>query len=1552
MKLTLFSPDSFSSVILPSKCAGQYWLSGRTTRDAAARIVAVEGIRSVSEDIPDQWILKSNSRYQIIAPDGSIIHKTPLAYLSVYVIRSVDQQEEYRLYTEPLSEDRKTYRVYKVLNSNATIRIGRGADCDICYASPYIGKHHATLNISQSGMSISDNNSRNRTFLNSQAIQTSPLKAGDVVFAMGMQIIVTKQFLYINNPDGKVSVQSQVLQLYHISPYTLPLHDEDSIPEQCDFDDFYYRAPRFKRDVEPLILKLDPPPSGNTGDSMPMLMSIGPSITMGMASATTAAFSVVNAVSSGNAAAAIPSVVMSLGMLSGTLLWPTLTKNYQKKISEKKEADRQSAYKAYLSNMEQKIEQEIRLQEQILRENDRTCVDHLSQISSQPLQIWERTNKHSDFLRMRLGTGQLPMQADIQYPERRFSVEQDNLLESMYQFGEKERWLQDVPICLSLIDRFVSGFYANHNQLLDYAKNLILQLTVLHSYDEVKLVVLYDEADEAVLSFLRWLPHTMDNDRKIRYLASTPDEAKNLSADLEQILDYRKSLNREQLADELPYYVVLCLSKQLGSKAECLRSLMQSKENYGCSLITMYERLKDLPKECSAVIHLDPRGQGTLTLLDESAQAPVAFQTESTAHIDMQHVTKILSNTILDVTDSSFQLPRKYTFLEMLQVGMVEHLNLVENWIVNDPTKSLAAPIGIDAYGDPVVLDLHEKAHGPHGLIAGMTGSGKSETIIAYILSMAIHYHPNEVAFILIDYKGGGMAKAFEHIPHTAGIITNLDGNEINRSLVSMQSELHRREGIFRDVSKQQGISNIDIYKYQKLYREGKVSEPLPHLIIIADEFAELKKDQPDFMTALTSTARVGRSLGVHLILATQKPGGVVDDQIRSNSRFRLCLKVQDRGDSTEMMGRPEAASLVETGRFYLQVGNNEMFELGQSAWAGASYYPAAKPQKDLDDALSIIDKNGRTLVEVNTNRHAHLKDAPKQLDVITNFIHRVSKDEKIRNWKMWLDPIPARVSAELLRDKYPHRLSRGFTLEPMVGEYDDPAHQNQDALTVPLTSAGNVIVYGAPGSGKGMFLEAMCCSLMRDHTPEEANLYIMDFGAETLTAFVDAPHVGDVILAHETDKVEKLFKFLAKTIIDRKKHMSRSGGTFVQYNKQAALKFPNIVVLIHNYANFSELYDQYLGDLAYLTREGTRYGIYFVLTCTGVNNVRLNMQQNFKSIYCLQLNNSADYSVVMGKTGGLIPSKCPGRGMYRVGKDSVLEFQVACFAGDEDAYSAYRTFCQELCAQYTTKATKIPTLPEHVDAAFLSSHALPMDLSHVPIGVEKETLAIATLDLTARPIHAVLSQDQSYRSFAACFAQFLADHYDGQTILLSPGFSDSSFNHGSKLQVFTDQTGCAESINALFQKVLERNNAYKTALNEGRTPPEFENCFVVIQSVSELQHLLEKTKILKPMSEDDSMTKRLLLALSNCRKEYSIFVFLADSEPGFRPLCAMPECKSQISKQDFIWIGSGINGQYYWNVNQKPHSYAAALDKHFGYIVNDGTAILTKFLQAEEDEA
>ena len=793
---------------------------------------------------------------------------------------------------------------------------------------------------------------------------------------------------------------------------------------------------------------------------------------------------------------------------------------------------------------------------------------------------------------------------------------------------------------------------------------------------------------------------------------------RTISSFLEQV---HNSYSPDEGIGQQTHYVVFALDRKLASKCEALNNVFKLRDYAGVSVIAVYDELRYLPKDCSAVLEANENYSKLFDRNDISGDH-LGFTPDKQLKEDALQLATNLANIKLESAEVAFELPEMITFLEMFSVGKVEHLNALSRWKESNPVRSLEAPVGIGATGELVGLDLHEKVHGPHGLIAGMTGSGKSEFIMTFILSLALNYHPNELAFVLIDYKGGGMAKAFEQLPHTVGVITNLDGAAVNRSLVSIESELKRRQAIFNNAAQKTRVSNIDIYKYQSLHREGKVDEPLPHLFIISDEFAELKTQQPEFMDQLVSAARIGRSLGVHLILATQKPSGVVDDQIWANSKFKVCLKVQDKADSMDMIKRPDAAELVETGRFYLQVGYNELFEMGQSAWAGAPYFPSETVEHDYDDSVSLLNKQGQTILVIKPQKSTSGSGGKnKQLDEVTRYIINTAKEEGIINRMLWLEPLSKQIYLNKLLKKYSYRPSSKAKLEFAIGEFDDPSRQNQGLVKMSVADDGNAILYGVSGSGKTHFVSSMLYSLMTSYSPEEFNTYIIDFGSETLTAFSTAPHVGNVLIGADSEKIENMFSMLKEEVAQRRKLFLDCGGDIRNYNAESKSKAAYILVVINNYATFSEYYEDADEKISALSREGTKYGIQFFITAPSVNSIRYKLAQNFRNQICLNFNDLDDYSTVMGRVGKLIPPQIPGRGLIRT-LDGVFEFQTALISEElADSPRAIREYCTGLNDKWKGKrARPVPCLPDKVSTAEVPFEEKQLESGLIPVGISK----------------------------------------------------------------------------------------------------------------------------------------------------------------------------------------------------------------------------------------
>lgn len=1526
MQLSLLKDNELYSCVLPEKKKGQYWVSQTNSQGYEERVISVEGVE-------DQWILKSNKNAIIKDRNNQRVKEIALNSPEFYSLFLRKTDESVLLYSEPVTVDRKTFEKL-VLPVQGKLIIGRTEDCDIQYTNKYASSRHAELKISGDGLSIKDLNSSNGTFVNGMRVLDKVLKPGDMIYIIGLRIIVGQGFIAINNPDGQMAYKHSDLRPY-VKQAILPVDEEEEMDHELSVSTSFYRSPRFKKDITRTVFKIDPPPSLGNQEQTPLMLMLGPSITMGMSSLFMGLYSLQNAMSqNGNIRSAMPTLVMSFSMLLGTIMWPILTRKHEAKKRVAREKLRQEKYREYIEQTSQKIAEECVHQSQILHENHVTIDNCVARIKLRQRNLWERTNGQNDFLKVRLGLGELPLEAEINFPEKRFTLEDDDLQEELYKLADAPKVLEQVPITLSLIEDWISGIIGNRKNVIELVKAVILQLVALHSYDELKLVFIYDKNEQETWEFTKWLPHVWNNDRTIRFMATSPNEVKELSSFFEKEIANRESLSSEIDHKQLsPYYVVFAINKELADKAEMIRTIDKQKNNYAFSVIHLYDELKNLPKECSMVVEY---GANVSKIYDKDDITGkfTAFKPDFYLNHGEYDLAVKLANTQLDSSLSSYVLPNMLTFLEMFEVGKIEHLNALTRWKENDPTISLETPIGVDTTGERFKLDLHEKFHGPHGLIAGMTGSGKSEFIMTFILSLAVNYHPNEVAFILIDYKGGGMANAFTNLPHLAGTITNLDGAAVKRSLISIQSELKRRQFIFGETSKRVNISNIDIYKYQKLFREGQVDEPLQHLFIVSDEFAELKTQQPEFMEQLVSAARIGRSLGIHLILATQKPAGVVDDQIWSNSKFRICLKVQEKADSMDMIKRPDAAELSITGRYYVQVGFNELFELGQSAWAGAPYHPADRIETHRDDSITVIDNLGRIIKQARLDKRQGISsNPPKQIDEINRYLAGIANDENIRVRQLWLEPIPALIYVGELKQKHNVHTSEPCFINPVIGEIDDPVNQRQMVMTFPLSQEGNAIIYGSAGNGKTTFLTTLIYSIIHEHKPSEVNLYILDYGSETLRVFAKAPHVGDVLLSQDMEKTSNLFKMLYTELEKRKKLFSDFGGDYRSYIHATKEELPSIVVMIHNYSGFSETHEPLEDAVAYLTREGIKYGIYFIITASGTSAVRYRMLQNFKQLYVLQLNDQSDYSSILGNVDGIYPSKFKGRGIYK--SNGVYEFQIARINRDADnEFDALRKYCVEYARNWTqASAQRIPILPDRVDLHYLTQEIEYSEGLRIPVGIMKNNLQVAYYDFNSTYIQLILSQNNDKPGFIQGITEVLAQKANSEVIVLDPN-GDFEQQDEERYRYVEKNRELEQEIVQLFNTLVLRNNSYKDAIERGEELPVFERLTCVIHSLSGL---------LSKLSEDSANKLRLVFEKGD--NAYQVNFIISDSSTGISNVAYESWFKSKVSTSDGIWIGNGITDQYLMQAAKTTSEMYQEIGDDFGYIMTKGKVVLIKLL-------
>ena len=1109
----------------------------------------------------------------------------------------------------------------------------------------------------------------------------------------------------------------------------------------------------------------------------------------------------------------------------------------EKRECKRENINREQLYDEYLLRKRKEIYREYSKEEASYQYHFPKMEVLEKKVSKYDKRIYEKTYTDDDFLVFSIGNTLTSPLCNIKFDEQNpFGDQKDEMYKEVSAIKQEYRQILK-PVSIDLKNENL-GLVGEERMLREQIQLMLMQLAVFHSYHEMEVVFIYNEKEEADFHYLKWLPHLKIHAVNVLGCIHNDRVRDQVLGSVYQILQERKKKEEEEKKDKifLPHFVFVIEEPKLILEHPIMEFLESTKKSLGYSVIYATTTRGSLPENIDTIVLLETVSQGKL-LMREKLEVNQPFELHRINRISMEWMARNLS-ALNHIQGMQNHIPENITFFELYKIERPEELQVKARWAKNHSEKSLAVPLGVRGKEDYVCLNLHEKAHGPHGLVAGTTGSGKSEIVQSYILSLAVNFHPYEVGFLLIDYKGGGMASLFQKLPHLLGTITNLDGSESMRALVSIKSELARRQRIFNEY----GVNHIN--GYNRLFREGKAQEPLPHLFLISDEFAELKKEQPEFMQELVSAARIGRSLGIHLILATQKPAGVVDDQIWSNSKFKLALKVQNESDSKGIIKTPDAAYIVQPGRAYLQVGNNEIYELFQSAWSGAAYKQNTESD-EIDDRIYRINDlgQGELINEDLSDEEAETGNPVTQLDATVEYIaHTAQEMGLVEVRRPWLPPLPDKlVSSEKIYQ--PDTLIPDLHMN--LGMADIPEEQNQEPFTINLAKDGNVFFAASSGYGKTVFLTTAALSLALKNQVESLNLYILDFGNSGLIPLNRLHHTADYITFEDKERLQKFIAFLEKEMKIRRKLLADAmSQNFEVYNQSEKMPMKAIVIFLDNYDVVRELGPEVEDFFKRLSRDGVGLGIFMLVTATRSAAMKLGTINNFKNRIAGFLFESAEVSGLIGRTS-LKQSEKKGRVLAKY-KGDVHAIQINVMTDYEDETDYNRKlaeFIGSINSLYPdTKAVRIAVLPETLNQKELMDYE---GNCHIRLGLHKETVKAMGMERENTPFVILGEARRGKTTVLKVILEQLETEakvylFDSQSMELY------SFKEQGNVNYISETEDIESFINVLEQEITARNEQLKKWVTEEKdiNPKELAGRFQPFYIVADdWDYVVERTQ-------------------------------------------------------------------------------------------------------------
>jgi len=954
-------------------------------------------------------------------------------------------------------------------------------------------------------------------------------------------------------------------------------------------------------------------------------------------------------------AAGMSNMLMMLPMQLVGVVTAVISYYSQKKKYDKNSKDREEKYKDYLAEAEVELEKIAQNQRKALWQANPAGVTCMDIIRDQKGILWSKDMQSKDFLEVPLGVGQADLSCPIDvYRPGRFDDVNSLSLQAV-DLAERYKQIQGVPITFSLLQNNSIAVVGNREHRTAMLQQMLVSLSTLHTPEDLKIAIVYSKDEEQDWSFFRFLPHVWDANKTTRLIADT-------DADIEALLNHFANLaeSRQRAAEEYhalltPFYILVITNpKYLSRITNAGRLLPHSPEK---GITTLIATGGSIPSGCRHVIEVQVDSKGEL----QGNAYPTSDRNNTTQFSptplpckDVENIVRAMAPIRLRAGKEGKGMPPFISLFKGRKITTTRDLQIEDAWKHFKASESMAVSLGVGSDGKEVIFDIHEKRDGPMGLVAGTTRAGKTELLQTWIIQMASKFSPQEVNFVLFDFKGTSLIDPLKALPHLVGEISNTGPDDSGqdfelRYCTALNSEILRRQKLLSLT----GSTNI--LDYQRKYHNHEVTEPMPFLMIILDEFARIKDTHPDFIKLANSLYATGGSLGMYVILSTQNPASAISTEIRANSAFQLCARVADDQDSREMIGVPDAAHLPKIpGRAFLRVRAQGTLQCFQSYYAGAAY-----------DAETHRSENAMptALIEVNGNALPVKTEKPDftELEATVEHICQTAKSMRIPDvHQVWLPPLKKTISIyDILKIKPGEetlQTEAPIGLTAVVGRTDDPARQVYYNTELNFAQYGSAVVCGGPTSGKTTFLLSAAISIIHQYSPERVRMYFIDGGGGALKSMEKFPHTARVLSTHmqPEDCAKIITKLQNEVNVRQQKLAARNVQDITSYRKLPSVEpISDILLIIDDIGEVKKSlevisFGNVAETIAYLLKFGPANGIYLLLSaCKQQELYKISDNIRSEMRFILRMPDKTDAREMLGLPANPPVITIPGRGLY-----------------------------------------------------------------------------------------------------------------------------------------------------------------------------------------------------------------------------------------------------------------------------------------------------------------